>query len=207
LAVIFGAVAGLWQRVQRTIEAICYGGLAGLATVASLALITWFGFSHVEDGGATWIYALYAVAALAAARATGWPQLSWIGSALLLAAIIQGLVFRYAGSLELQHPWIAALTVHSVLAMVAGICIKRIATEARRTVSDPLGDSALLSSLAASPLVALACVNESAAHVLPYAWTITAVWLAGVWAKMQRGFFIGFQVLLTGAVLVSHTLR
>jgi hypothetical protein len=100
--------------------AICHGLVAAASAAVSLVLITRFGFAVPGDpAAATWIYAIYAVVAMVAALWAASAPTACIGGALLQAAFIQAIVFRYAGWLQLQQPWVVALLAFATAA-VAG---------------------------------------------------------------------------------------
>ena len=61
--------------------------------------MTWYGFGIKGDpSGVTWVYALDAILVLTAAAVTGRSRVAWCGSGLVLAALVQGVVYRYGDS-------------------------------------------------------------------------------------------------------------
>jgi hypothetical protein len=134
------AASGAWlARAGRAAHANVYLRATGIVAVASVALVTWFGFGRAGDPhGATWVYALYAVAALGAAWRTQRGSVVWTASALMFAALAQGLVFRF----EVDFGWRLALLVHSTMAVVLVFCSRRReeaeGSSAKPPVCDPL---------------------------------------------------------------------
>jgi hypothetical protein len=107
-----GATAWLARSHRATARYL--GIAAGLNALASLTLVTWFGFARAGDPHhATWVYLFYGVAALVAARWALPRVLVWIGAALALAAMIQGFVF--GEHFALAQPWLVALLAHATL--------------------------------------------------------------------------------------------
>ena len=84
--------------------------VATVATAAaSLALVVWFGFGRDGDpASTTWTLAIYAAAAIAAGVLLSRPDVTRIGSAILLATLVQGIVYRFQARWQLEHPWIVA---------------------------------------------------------------------------------------------------
>ena len=129
-------VAAAGARAGRRLDAQAYALVAALAGLLSLGLATWFGFGVMGDPtGATWVYAAFALGCPAFAAwwgryplvegTTGLVEargLGWLGSGLLLAALVQGLV--YAGwPIAGRLPWIDALLVHASVMM--GLALAR----------------------------------------------------------------------------------
>src|SRR5690606_31392962 len=105
LAVLYGLAAAGWQRIRRPGDALYYSLVAGISAVASLALVSLYGFRLEGDPyGATWIYGLYAAGALAVC-VVPWPSATagqggaprireaagYVGAVLLALALIQGI--------------------------------------------------------------------------------------------------------------------
>jgi hypothetical protein len=187
LVVAFGAVAAGLRRLGRGEFGKMYVLLAAAATIASLALVLWFGFGRSGDPtNATWTLAIYAVAALVGAVLFNVRYAALVGSVLLLATLAQGVVFRWNPAWQLQQPWIVALLAHATLIGLAGALLRYLAIRittpslldaARRVELLQVFDySALVTSIAAAFWTIATCYGASATTL-----SIHAVWLAGVW--------------------------
>ena len=111
IVLLYGGAAAAAQRLGRRLDAQAFAVVAALAGTFSLGLVTWYGFSRPGDpAGAAWVYASYALAAMVGAAWFGRNPLvegtagvheartlGWAASGLLLAALVQALVFG-AGS-------------------------------------------------------------------------------------------------------------
>ena len=187
LVAAFGCVAAGLNHWGRRESGKMYGLLAAAATIASLALVFWFGFGRAGDpANATWTLAIYAIAALAVAIRFNRRDVALVGSVLLLATLAQGIVFRWNPAWQLQQPWIVALLAHATLIGV-GCIVLRFATIRIKTSSavDAAGkvellrafaNSALVTSIVAALWTIATCYSSSATTL-----SIHAVWLAGVW--------------------------
>lgn len=211
LALLAGAYAlgaAAWRRLGRPSDARVYGVVAGAVVTLSLALITWFGFRVAGDPyGATWMYAGYAVLTLAAAFALPQPPasqrrfnlslapaaLSWIGSALLSLALIQGLAYRLAEPNLIPSRWTTALVVHGALALAAGLLSYRWRPQAVRAAS-ALATSALVTTVAAAALLpydlrlaqgSAGGIGLAAAHMA----AIAVIWLVSAVARRSANWF------------------
>ena len=111
LVAAFGSVAAGLNHWGRRESGKMYALLAAAATIASLALVFWFGFGRAGDpDNATWTLAIYAIAALTVAIRFNRREAALAGSVLLLATLAQGIVFRWNPTWQLQQPWIVALS-------------------------------------------------------------------------------------------------
>ena len=194
-----GVVAAAGSRAGRWLDAQAYALVAGLASLLSLGLATYHGFGLPGDPiGATWIYAAFALACPAFAAwwsryplvegttgATEARILGWLSSALLLAALVQGIVFgrSVAGTLL----WIMAILTHA--SITTGLTVIRSGMDRRhwdRLVDgDPiqpdwtgsiLDRSALMASLAAAVGLIFSIPIAPAASLAGH-----GVWLALIW--------------------------
>jgi hypothetical protein len=203
LVIVLAAAAGAWAWQRRKIEAACYGAVAGVVVAASLVLVTAYGFGHVEDHGATWLYAVYAAAALVAARFTERKWITWAGSLLLLAASAQAIVFRYRETLELPHPGLVAFLAHGVLTLgLAGVA-RRYCAASRRALAKPLEESALTTSSLAVMFLTVTLLRDSSAGLWFYALVIAGQWMVLAWRWTNALLFTAFQVALTAVVVLG----
>ncbi|MBL8830431.1 MAG: hypothetical protein JNM18_25885, partial [Planctomycetaceae bacterium] len=204
LVAILGLGAGIWHRSQRLVEAQCYGAIAGVAAVASLALVTLRGLGQVDDGGAWAVYLIYGLGAVAASCAVRRTELTVAGSAILLAGVIQTIV-HFAESLDWQYPWLMALLIHAGLTIVAG-SIARRSVELRASVACPLEHSSLVVSVvAAAHLVGLMIAAEHASALLVYPLVLAAIWALGAFTQRSDFQFAAFQGALTVSLLLAAT--
>ena len=212
LVAMFGA-QGWWLRRRRRKEDGAMLAIAAAATAAaSLALVVWFGFSRDGDpAGATWTLAIYAAAAIAAGVLLSLPDVARVGSAILFATLVQGIVYRFQVTWQLEHPWIVALLVHATIvatgcALLVLIERKRYATSALsgvrgRDVIQSLSFTAQVTSLAAAAWIVAtlqATTATSGGNNL--------AWLAGVWMLLAAlaaspGWFTAAQAALAVAVV------
>ncbi|HEX8199276.1 MAG TPA: hypothetical protein VF590_02230, partial [Isosphaeraceae bacterium] len=171
LVLLYGGAAAEGLRRGRRLDAQALAVVTVLAAVLSLGLVTWHGFGRPGDPvGATWVYAVLAAAALAGAIRFGRDPLmagagaattrtlGWTGLGLILAALVQGLVFgRLApaatrpdlalmstvtpemvfGPLDwgAARAWVLALLVHATLTTAGVMVLSRLRRDA--IPSDP----------------------------------------------------------------------
>ncbi len=205
LVAILGLAAGLWHRGQRLVEAQCYGAIAGLAAVVSLALVTFRGLGQAADGGAWAVYLIYGLGAVAASFAIRRAELTWAGSTLLLVGAIQAIVYRFGESLAWQYPWLMALLIHAGFTVVAGSCVRRF-VDLRTSVARPLEQSSLIVSvIAAAHLVGLMLAASSAPTLLVYWLVLAAIWGLGAFVQRHDFQFAAFQGALTVSLLLATT--
>lgn len=179
-------------------------GLSSLFAIASIVLARWHflrdsawqmrlteviaavGFLIVSVAGlgragdpvhATFAYLFLTLGLTALARTTGRPLLAQIASAMLLLTLMQAIVFRYALTLQLQAPWIAALLAHATISSFYAIFDQpRSATPRTSTFPHWPASVALISSS-----VAAACIVVAICFVPWELAAIYTVWLALVW--------------------------
>jgi hypothetical protein len=156
------------------------GILTAVTAAVSIGLVAWFGFGHVGDpANATWTLAIYTLAALGAAIWLDRDDLARIGSALLLATLVQVIVYRYQWRWtpgELSIVWITALLAHATLAsIIAAVSRWWPQRTAVRAMHWLLWTAQVTSVVAAVWIVA--SVHQSPARIL----CINLLWLAGVW--------------------------
>ena len=193
LVAIFVGVAVSLERAGRRDDARMCFLLAAMTAAASLALVVWFGFGRPGDPhNATWTLAIYAVAAITAATRLDRPAVAWTATALLLAALVQAIVYRYAAPWALERPGIVAVLVHATLTSVAGLFeagLKRSGVTdpgykgfaSGSNLSQAFRWSALATSVGAAALIAMIAsatpYNTIAVYVawLSVAWIVLAL--------------------------------
>jgi len=216
LVAVFGGLAEWLRRLNRHDAAKMYALVAAATATASLALVMWFGFAQSGDpANATWTLAVYALAALVLAIRLNRAGAARIGSVLLLAALGQGIVFRWNPSWQLQQPWIVVLLAHAALVGLGCAVLRIVATKtltasaftaARRAeVLRVLAFSALVTSLAAALWIIATCHATSATTL-----SIELAWLAGVWLILAAlaespALFTASQVGIVLAILCGVT--
>jgi hypothetical protein len=203
-AIVCGAAAA-WRAVRGDRETARYfGAAAGMNAIVSLAAVTAFGFGRpLDPHQVTWVYALYGVAALVAARWAVPQVLGTVGSLLLLAASVQGIVFGEYGDFE--YRWLMAMLVHAtaftLLRVVAEAWPKLAGDAWRETIAVT---AALTNSFAF--LFALAgFLFLPAGEVALYLAWISAVWLALAYLMRTSELFGVFQITATLALLCAVT--
>lgn len=218
LSFLFAAAAAVASRKQRVVErfvpgtnALYYAASAAGVSLISLALVTWYGFAVPGDpSGATWVYALYALLALAAAAVTGRAPAAWCGGLLALAALVQAVVYRYGDSWELSHPWQWALLTHAglivALAVLGNLARRRFTIGSVASI-EALAHCGLITSVAACVLVLSAFSTATAALLAVPLLGLAVVWLALSWLMRWPWLFTAFQAALSAAVAVGVTAR
>ncbi len=193
LVALFGIVAWRLRSAQRGESARMYALVTAATAAVSLGFVFWFGFARPGDPQhATWTIAIYAAAALAAAALLDRADVTRIGAGLLLAALVQGIVFRYGDLWRLEQPWIVALLAHATLAAVGGGLLRWPRLPARENAQSALVWSAFVTSAAAAVWIAVTLAASSAAAV-----GINLAWLAGVW--MLLSMLGGWPALFTAS--------
>ena len=215
LAGLFAVLAWYLTRLKRRDDALQIAFVAAATAVVSLALVVWFGFGRVGDPqDATWTLAIYALAALAAAVLLDRADAAQAGSALLLAALAQAIVYRYRHQWQLEQPLVVALLAHA--SFIAAVCavLRWFSTRGagagydERSFAKPfvaLAWSALVTSLAAAAGIALT-VHTTTAVAL----AVNSAWLAAVWLTLAllggwRALVMASQVSAVFAVLCGVT--
>jgi hypothetical protein len=201
LVALLAAAAEVLARLGRTLDAVWYAAGAGVVAVASLALVTLLGVDN--PAACALVCGSYAAIALATNLRWRRPELTWAASALLLAGLVYALV-PYPGT-PLPRPWLLALLGHATLVLAASLGVRaRAGQRWHRPYAEPLGLSALCSSLASVPLLCWIVPGEMTALTLYAAW-LAAVWLVLAWTRRWPLLYWGFQAVLTAAVVYAVT--
>lgn len=201
LAALMVGLAWWLSRIGRAQQARFLTIAAAAVAVGSLTLVIGFGFGRAADAGAAWVLLFYAVVFLAAGARFG-PMAVWTGSSLLLAALVQGFVFRYIGWLGFDHPWIMAMLGHSTVMMLTAGWMSGW-RERNPQRGGAWHDSALLSSVAAAPLIVDLVGMEGPGQVAGYSFWLAADWLALAWLRDSASVFSAFQLALSFAVAMA----
>ncbi len=172
------AVAAWWlRRINRRDDSFMYAVVTAATAAVSLALVVWFGFARPGDpANVTWTLAIYALAALVAAVVLDRSDVARVGSALLFAALVQGIVYRCGATWRLEQPWIVALLAHATLAAVVGGAMRFSPLSRRDNVVQAAVWSAHVTSI-----VAAAWIVATMHTVSPNSLTVNLAWLAVVW--------------------------
>lgn len=217
ITLLFGAVAAAGTRFGRRPDGRAYALVGGLAGILSLGLVTWHGFGRPGDPtNAAWVYAIYAVAALIFAEWFGrFPLLSatdganetsvlaWLGSTLLLAALVQRLAFR-GGTFPADLSLVSALLAHATAA--GAVSLVPVTARRRFLPTGPvtrtvLARSALgTSALAAAGLAVAVPFAGSSGLATRLGW-LAAAWLLLAWRNVSPRLFAAFQAALAGSVV------
>ena len=220
LVLFFGAASAAGLRVGRRLDAQAYAVVAALAWALSLGLTTLYGFGRRGDpAGVAWIYAVDAIAALAAA---GWfgrnplvertdgntaaRVLVWIGSGLILLAFVQTSVFGLSSSGLLS--WVTAFLPHATVTAIAAALLASRPDErspTRAILLDILSRSALATSAAAVGGLTIAAPGASTAVLAADGLWLALVWLILAWRYASPALFALFQAALTGSLMLALT--
>jgi hypothetical protein len=216
LVALFGGLAWWLRRLGRREDGTMYGLVAAVVAAASLGLVMWFGFARVYDpAGATWTLSIYAVAALVAAVALNRTDAAGVGSALLFAAFVQAIVYRFNPAWQLQQPWIVALLAHATLVALGCVALAIVAGKLgepspavaahRLAIIRTLAFSAVVASVAAAMWI-IATTQATSAGGL----AVQLAWLGGVWLVLAAlavspGLFSAAQVVMVLAILCGVT--
>jgi hypothetical protein len=193
-----------------------YGILAAATAAVSLALILWFGFGRAADpANIFWTLAFYAVGTLIASVALNRVGITIAGSALALAALGQGIVYRYNPTWQLEQPWIVALLAHATLIIVVCGTLANFGSGRRKPTDgtipdsidylDALAFSALVTSGAAAAWVVVTSAATSAAMLCLHSAWIAAVWLVLATLFTSSALFTVSQLALVFAILCGVT--
>ncbi|MFH1924336.1 MAG: hypothetical protein ABIP48_31175, partial [Planctomycetota bacterium] len=136
---------------------------------------------------------------------------TWAGSMIALVGLVHTFVFNYTGYLDL--PWLDALLAHATMAVLGGVLLeawsqvrpgRRLADDLRRVFIKPLGETALLSSALAVPMLALVSWQETLSLSACLFW-LAGVWLVIAWTHRWPAMLAAAQAVLALAVGVATT--
>jgi len=202
LSMFAAAAVAIFHRLKRADDVRWYGWITAGVAATSLALVTIFGFGRMGDPhDATWVYAIYAAAALVGAHVTGLRPAAIGGSLLMFAALLQGMVFDQ----EIHLAWPRALLAHATLATLIGIAWRRTRAGATEPTTDAPGAAMLTSAYRTSEAAALLLLLAPAFNWASFPWH-DALWLAAAWFVLalhanSKARFAAGQAALTFAVI------
>jgi hypothetical protein len=197
LFAVFAVLSEYWLRIERRVEARIYGIASIALGAAAILLMTARGFGRAGDPHqAAWGYAFYAAAAFVIAWRKREAIAAWIGSGLLLLAIVQLFVFKFGGELAPHHPLRLSLLVFASVTTVAAVIAHRLSEQARRVFGEPFVASALICSLIVAPFALFGGWMTNGQISARLLW-LAAIWLIIAWLKRWSWLFAAFQVALT----------
>ena len=203
-ALLYGAVASWFRHVGRKKDGAYHGLLALAAAACSLVLVTIHGFAVPGDPAAvTWVYAFYATVGFAVAAALRKAIASWIGGALLLAAMVQGVVYRFAGQFDFDQPWLMALMLHATMVAIGAAVTNVRGSAFRKPLVVPLSHWVLVSSAMAVGVIAWNALTAETARLALYVAWLAVVWLSTAWVNRWAWLFAGFQVALATSLVLA----
>jgi hypothetical protein len=204
LALLFALFAGAsewWLKKERKIEARIYGISAVLAAAFGLSLISAYGLGRDEDPHhAALVYAFYMLAAFVIAWRREKVAAAWIGSVLLLLAILQTLAFKFRHDLEGYHPFRLSLLVFANVAVIAAVGAAIRGGRARKLFAAPLASSALTASVVVAPLLIFEGWMTTAQISTRLLW-LAAIWIVIAWLKRSSVLFAAFQLALASSAV------
>ncbi|MBI3839609.1 MAG: hypothetical protein HY288_16940, partial [Planctomycetia bacterium] len=177
--------------------------VTALLAGVSLALVSWFGFGVEGDPiGAAWVYLLYAAGCLAISARSNRVAIAWLAAALLLAAVLQAVIFRYESQLAYAESELAAILLYGSL----GVAIAMVVGRSRWVRDDsPLGDvlwnASFFSSLAAAIWLAVLAPGQTAAFKAGHWLWLALLWLAVAASTGWLPVWTCFQVALSVSVV------
>jgi hypothetical protein len=201
---VFAAIAWLYHRAKRAPDSRVMVGVAAVTSIASLGLVLRFGFGQIGDpGSAFWTLSAYMAVALAVALLADRYWIAGLAWILALAAIAQGVVYRYGAAAELQLPWVATLLSHATLALaVWSIARWRFASRRRflRAAQQAAGIS--IAGAAALLLVSLVA-NASALTAAIYLGWLALLVTALAIVQSSAPLFIVSQVVTLSSIFAA----
>jgi hypothetical protein len=191
-------LAGLLWRGGRREDGRMYALVAAMTAAASWALVMWFGFARAGDPEQiVWTLGIYAIAALVAGVIVDRPAIVWIGPALLLAALWQGVVYRWADGLALELPRVTMLLVHASL-MLLGVIGLTWGRRGHANLRTALTAWAVFSSAIAAVLLVAAVFTATTSTLALYLAWLAVIWLA---VAIFRSWAVVFSVSQIATVL------
>ncbi|MEX2112460.1 MAG: hypothetical protein WD845_04705, partial [Pirellulales bacterium] len=205
LVAVFGVAAGMLRRSGRREDGLMYAIVAAVTAAASLALVLWFGFARAGDPeNIVWTLGIYAIAALVAGVLLDRPAVVWVGPVLLLAALWQAIVYRWANATGLELPRVTVLIIHATL-MVLGASAIAWRCRGHANLRTALVAWAAISSAVAAGLLVAAIPETSTGTVAVYLAWLAAVWLALSFVTSWAGVFTASQIAAVLAIFAGVT--
>jgi hypothetical protein len=204
LALVLAGIAWAFARRGRAEDGRFLAFSAAGVAALSIAALGWYGGGVPGDPlHVALFYAAYALAGYAVAERLKSRVVLCGCAALLLAAVLQGVVFYLATRWAVALPWATALLVNAGLMAAATAALSQSRALVRRDKFAPLLLAITHSaSLAALSLLVIGIIRYAvpAAVVYPRLFTLALVWLMIARLKQSRSWFIAFQVCLAGTI-------
>lgn len=189
----------LWQCRARPIR-----DLAASVAIAGLVIAAW-AVAQPDAGLFPWIALVEAAAWFVLARQYREPGLSWLGSLLVLGALVLRLHAELP-ALPWSQLWLLALLAHGSLALAAGLLAARLrsdSAETARLYALPLRHSAQISTLVAFTVLLFALERGRMEFSAACALWLAVLWLVCAWKEASPAWFAAFQALLAFAVVLG----
>jgi hypothetical protein len=179
------------RRACRDLAAVAAALALGLALFTS-------GFPDQEWHTGT--AALLALTSLVLAHLVRRPELTWIGSSFLFAAIAHLLIWDL-GDAAPRHPLLLTLLAHSTLAWFGALLLQNPRRRSESVMPGPLLQSAVVTSLLALPHL---LIPDVAALVLAgYTLWLAVLWLAFAVEWRSQAWFSAFQLAISVAAVFA----
>jgi hypothetical protein len=133
--------------------------------------------------------------------------LTWVGSILLLAAVLHALLVTFHQT-AVPITFVVGLLVHATATLALGAATRRVAPAAhllRRLLAEPLGQSGLLATAGAAGLLPFALELGTMGAAALYGGWLAALWLVVAWSRRQPQLFSLGQAALASAVVLGVT--
>lgn len=212
LAFAMAIVAQLLAWFGLRAHGVFYAGACAVVALLSLLIVNAHGFRHggIDATLAAAVCAVDALALLALNFRWRRPWVTYLGSAVLLLGLIQGLVFDHRWLIE--QPWVAALLGHATITVAGSLGIwagtqlrpSPLATGLRRAFIEPLANASIVTSIAAIPALVLMPRPETI-WVAAYLFWLAGIWLIAAWSNRSPRWLSAAQVVLTLAVVAMTT--
>lgn len=197
LFVLFLAASEWLERKRRRADSTSYLIAACVVAVISLTLALDV-FSSTSTSLLWPVFGIYALGAFWIATRTQQLAFSWIGSFLLLSALIEGFV----GHSGISFPWQAALLVHASICTAGAIVVWHYKKDLTKLLTQPLSAAALITSSVAVVLLIQEREWQTTAMEAERVFWLAGIWLALLWVVRQRILFTAFQIALTSGVVL-----
>ncbi len=201
LVLAYAGATFLAVRHQSDAQHTLLGAAVALGIVSTV-LVSWFSAGVQGDPfGAAWIYLLYGAGMLAVAARHTSVAPAWAAAGLLLATVVQGIVFHYGDVWNLNSAPLAALLVYATLTSALALAVSRLGL-ARTNSGLPgvLWQAGLAVSLiAAGWLTVMTPTTAVVFAAMHWAW-LTALWLLMAFATGWLPVWTLFQAGLTVTV-------
>lgn len=207
---LFAVIAWVHDSLQRNQEAHIYLFVTGACVSLSVICASWHGFGRAGDPlFTTWLYLIHACLFFACSLKLRAQSVYYVGSALLLAAFVQGFVYGFGIQLQVREPLVAALVTHGLLhAFVHGALLwirdrssaKQGDSFAATTyLTEPLSFAAISTSLGAAGLIAGRLFGGFAVPVPGALAAVAVTWCLLAYFLGSRIFHGLFQLAIVAA--------